>query len=84
MEATAFCLLNRAVFVEKVLGVCLQQLVERSPVPVLTVRTLIQALAAHPGLIDFGMFILGRLINKRVWEQPQLWQGFIVCTGKFR
>ncbi|CEO97627.1 hypothetical protein PBRA_000972, partial [Plasmodiophora brassicae] len=84
LEAIELCILDREAYNEKVLAVVLQQIVEHTPIPVLFMRTLIQVIVAHPLLTDFGMSILAKLVNKRIWDMPvqELWQGFVVCCKR--
>ena len=44
----------------------IQQLVEINPIPVLFMRTVLQALSFYPKMVGFVMSILQRLINKQV------------------
>ena len=38
-----------------------------------------QALSVWPKLTEFVMDILRRLLAKRVWTMPRLWQGVLKC-----
>uniref|UniRef100_A0A0D9V4G9 Symplekin C-terminal domain-containing protein n=1 Tax=Leersia perrieri TaxID=77586 RepID=A0A0D9V4G9_9ORYZ len=51
--------------------------VDNIPIPLLFMRTVIQALDAFPALVDFVMEILSRLVNKQIWKMPKLWVGFL-------
>lgn len=57
----------------------LQQLVDQSKLPTLFMRTVIQCVNQYPGLVNFVTNILLKLINKKVWTSPKLWEGFIRC-----
>eukprot|EP00850_Spirogloea_muscicola_P005600 SM000026S08849 [mRNA] locus=s26:63028:70962:- [translate_table: standard] len=55
--------------------------VENTPLPVLLLRTIIQALAAHPPLMRFVMELLSKLVNRQIWKMAkQLWVGFLKCA----
>ncbi|KAK2512595.1 symplekin [Columba livia] len=65
IKATNLCFAERNVYTSEVLAVVLQQLMELSPLPVLLMRTVIQALAMYPRLGGFVTNILQRLIMKQ-------------------
>ena len=82
-SAIIFCIReNRAVYSRGVLSAALKQLVERTPVPRLFMLTVIYTLQLYPEAAGFAVEILGRLVSARVWEDDQLWQGFIICAEK--
>ncbi|XP_066306812.1 uncharacterized protein [Miscanthus floridulus] len=76
-DACTACFEQRTVFTQQVLEKSLNQLVDRIPIPLLFMRTVIQALDAFPALVDFVMGILSRLVNKQIWKMPKLWVGFL-------
>ncbi|ONM38999.1 hypothetical protein ZEAMMB73_Zm00001d043775 [Zea mays] len=76
-DACTACFEQRTVFTQQVLEKSLNQLVDRIPIPLLFMRTVIQALDAFPALVDFVMGILSRLIDKQIWKMPKLWVGFL-------
>ncbi|XP_054035496.1 symplekin [Dryobates pubescens] len=84
IKATSLCLGERNVYTSEVLAVVLQQLLEQSPLPVLLMRTVIQALALYPRLGAFVINILARLIMKQVWKYPKVWEGFLKCCQRTR
>eukprot|EP01018_Ginkgo_biloba_P004266 Gb_23976 [translate_table: standard] len=79
-DACSTCFEQRAVFTQQVLAKVLNQLVEQTPLPLLFMRTVIQAIGAFPALVDFIMEILSRLVNKQIWRLPKLWVGFLKCA----
>ncbi|KAK3165156.1 hypothetical protein QOZ80_1AG0029640 [Eleusine coracana subsp. coracana] len=81
-EACTTCFEQRTVFTQQVLEKSLNQLVDRIPIPLLFMRTVIQALDAFPALVDFVMGILSRLINKQIWRMPKLWVGFLKLASQ--
>ncbi|XP_019327487.1 PREDICTED: LOW QUALITY PROTEIN: symplekin, partial [Aptenodytes forsteri] len=64
IKATNLCFAERNVYTSEVLAVVMQQLMEQSPLPMLLMRTVIQALTMYPRLGGFVMNILSRLIDK--------------------
>ena len=64
--ATTLCFNARTIYSHDVLAVVIQQLVEINPIPVLFMRTVLQALGFYPKMVGFVMSILQRLINKQV------------------
>lgn len=82
IKATTLCLQDRQFFTQEVLNIVLQQLMEQPTVPLLFMRTVIQAVSIYPRMIRFVMNILQHLIGKQVWKQPRIWDGFIRCCEK--
>ncbi|KAM3656381.1 symplekin [Ammospiza maritima maritima] len=82
IKATNLCFAERNVYTSEVLAVVMQQLMEQSPLPMLLMRTVIQALTMYPRLGGFVMNILSRLIMKQVWKYPKVWEGFIKCCQR--
>lgn len=70
----------REVFDSQSVAAALQRLVAMDPVPLLTMRTVMQALQSFPKLSAFAMDLLGRLIARQVWRMPKLWEGFLRCV----
>lgn len=78
-DACNACFEQRQTFTQEVLAKVLNQLVEQIPLPLLFMRTVLQAIGAFPTLVDFIMGILARLVKKQVWKYPKLWVGFLKC-----
>lgn len=79
-DACNVCFQQRQIFTQQVLAKVLNQLVEQIPLPLLFMRTVLQAIGAFPALVDFIMGILSRLVNKQIWKYPKLWVGFLKCA----
>ncbi|KAL4029594.1 hypothetical protein IC575_007814 [Cucumis melo] len=79
-DACSACFEQRTVFTQQVLAKALSQMVEQTPLPLLFMRTVIQAIDAFPTLVDFVMEILSKLVNRQVWRMPKLWFGFLKCA----
>ncbi|KAL5074040.1 hypothetical protein RYX36_013024 [Vicia faba] len=78
-DACSACFEQRTVFTQQVLAKALNQMVDQTPLPLLFMRTVIQAVDAFPALVDFVMEILSKLVTKQVWRMPKLWVGFLKC-----
>ncbi|KAG9454622.1 hypothetical protein H6P81_007526 [Aristolochia fimbriata] len=81
-DACSACFEQRTVFTQQVLAKSLNQLVDQSPLPLLFMRTVIQAVDAFPALVDFVMEILSKLVTKQIWRMPKLWVGFLKCAAQ--
>ncbi|KAH7422666.1 hypothetical protein KP509_12G019100 [Ceratopteris richardii] len=79
-DACAVCFQQRTVFTQQVLAKVLNQLVEQTPLPMLFMRTVIQAVGSFRSLMSFVMEILSRLVNRQIWKWPNLWIGFLKCA----
>ncbi|CAL0319275.1 unnamed protein product [Lupinus luteus] len=79
-DACSACFEQRTVFTQQVLAKALNQMVDQSPLPLLFMRTVIQAIDAFPTMVDFVMEILSKLVTKQVWRMPKLWAGFLKCV----
>ncbi|KAJ3682829.1 hypothetical protein LUZ60_013056 [Juncus effusus] len=80
MDACSACFELKTIFTQQVLAKALNQLVEQIPLPLLFMRTVIQAIGVFPGLVDFVMEIMSRLVSKQIWKYPKLWVGFVKCA----
>ncbi|XP_017699952.2 uncharacterized protein LOC103713953 isoform X3 [Phoenix dactylifera] len=81
-DACTACFEQRTVFTQHVLAKSLSHLVEQVPIPLLFMRTVIQAIDAFPTLVDFVMGILSKLVSKQIWKMPKLWVGFLKCASQ--
>ncbi|XP_022768556.1 symplekin-like isoform X13 [Durio zibethinus] len=81
-DACSACFEQRTVFTQQVLAKALNQMVDQIPLPLLFMRTVIQAIDAFPTLVDFVMEILSKLVSKQVWRMPKLWVGFLKCVAQ--
>ncbi|KAL4558964.1 hypothetical protein LXL04_031090 [Taraxacum kok-saghyz] len=89
MDACSACFEQRTVFTQQVLAKALNQMVDQTPLPLLFMRTVIQAMDAFPKLkpmiwlqVDFVMELLSKLVTKQVWRMPKLWVGFLKCISQ--
>ncbi|KAL6511189.1 hypothetical protein OROHE_020558 [Orobanche hederae] len=81
-DACSACFEQRTVFTQQVLAKALNNMVDLTPVPMLFMRTVIQAIDAFPTLVNFVMEILSKLVNRQVWRMPKLWVGFLKCISQ--
>ncbi|KAI8590955.1 Symplekin tight junction protein C terminal-domain-containing protein [Geranomyces variabilis] len=79
VEAINVCFSMQDVFKQEVLAVVLQQLVDQPKLPTLFMRTVIQSVNQYSGLVSFVANLLLKLINRKIWTFPKLWDGFIRC-----
>lgn len=81
IEAIGICFSMTDAFRPEVLGAVMQQIVDEATLPTLFLRTVIQAVTTYKSLQPYvSNTLLSRLITKKVWTMPQLWQGFIRCA----
>lgn len=81
IEAIGLCFSMTDAFRPEVLGAFMQQIVDEATLPTLFLRTVIQAVTTYKSLQPYvSNTLLSRLITKKVWTMPQLWQGFIRCA----
>ncbi|XP_021717692.1 uncharacterized protein LOC110685469 [Chenopodium quinoa] len=81
-DACTACFEQRTVFTQHVLAKALNQMVDRTPLPLLFMRTVIQAIDAFPTLVEFVMEVLSKLVNRQIWRMPKLWVGFLKCVSQ--
>ncbi|KAJ7077855.1 Symplekin tight junction protein C terminal-domain-containing protein [Mycena belliarum] len=80
-EAISICFSMTDVFRSEILGVVMQQIMDEPVLPVLFLRTVIQAVTTYKSLVGFvSTTLLSRLITKKIWTNPRLWEGFIWCA----
>uniref|UniRef100_A0A915KJJ5 Symplekin n=1 Tax=Romanomermis culicivorax TaxID=13658 RepID=A0A915KJJ5_ROMCU len=84
LVAVDMLLNDRFVYTKEVLATVVQTLAENSPLPTQLMRIVIRSLSFYPSLVGFVINIMQRLITKKVWTQPKVWQGFIKCCLKTR
>jgi symplekin len=81
MEAIGICFQMTDVFRSEILAVVMQQIMDEPVLPVLFLRTVIQAVTTYKTLVNFvSTTLLSRLITKKIWTNPPLWEGFIRCA----
>lgn len=75
------CILkDRSIATQTIVAGTLQRLSERQDLPVLYMRTVLNALTAFPQLTTMvAKTLLPALVTRRVWENWPLWQGFVIA-----
>lgn len=82
IKATALCFAEKHTYTQDVVAGVLQILVEEEPIPVLLMRSVLQALAIYPSLSGLVLNILQTLIEKEVWLNKVAWEGWIKCCER--
>ncbi|KAI0352302.1 hypothetical protein OH77DRAFT_1523357 [Trametes cingulata] len=78
IEAIGICFSMTEIFRSEILAVVMNQLVDEPNLPTLFLRTVIQAVTTYRSLVGFvSTTLLSRLITKKIWTNPPLWEGFI-------
>ncbi len=77
--ATGLCFTLKDIYTREVIAAVLQQLVDQTQLPTLLMRTVLQSISLYKDLHGFVNSILIRLIHKKIWTLPKLWEGFIRC-----
>lgn len=81
IEAIGICFSMTDVFRSEILAIVMQQIMDEPVLPVLFLRTVIQAVTTYKSLVGFvSTTLLSRLITKKIWTNPPLWEGFIRCA----
>lgn len=82
LVAVQLCFSMGEVFRSDVLTAVLNRLVEEEPVPVLFMRTAIMATKSFRTLGSYvSTSLLSRLVQKEIWKEPRLWDGFALCAN---
>lgn len=82
IRAVEICLNRPKLFTMEVMGVIVNEMTDETPVPYLTMRTMIVAVRAHPKLKKITINMLLKLAKRSIWEMNSAtWQGFIKCVS---
>lgn len=77
-KAILSCFEYKTVFKQEVIAQAVQQLIELTDIPDMFMRTVMLARVWHPDLEDYlTETVMKRLIEKRVWTKPVVWNGFL-------
>lgn len=78
LEAIDLCFSMSDYFPQQVLAMVLNRIVDETPLPTLSMRTIIKASQQCKALVGFvTTTLMPRLVAKKIWTTPQLWDGFI-------
>ncbi|KAF8329522.1 Symplekin tight junction protein C terminal-domain-containing protein [Cantharellus anzutake] len=81
IEGIDICFGLTELFPSEVFAVGMQQIVDKPTLPVLFMRTVIIAVKTYKSLVPFvARTLMSRLILKKIWTVPQLWDGFMRCA----
>eukprot|EP01133_Synstelium_polycarpum_P015596 gene15596-18528_t len=75
------CLEHVGVFRQETLAVAIVQLQGEATLPSTLVRTMILALKRFPMLKQFIIEQLRALVSKQIWNDANLWKGFLMCAS---
>ncbi|XP_013162080.1 PREDICTED: symplekin isoform X2 [Papilio xuthus] len=84
IKATAICFAEKNTYTQDVLSAVLQRLAEEREIPVLMMRSVLQALTLHPTLAALATHILSLLIDKEVWRHKVAWEGWVKCCERLQ
>ncbi|XP_045536785.1 symplekin [Papilio machaon] len=84
IKATAICFAEKNTYTQDVLSAVLQRLAEEREIPVLMMRSVLQALTLHPTLAPLATHILSLLIEKEVWRHKVAWEGWVKCCERLQ
>tara|TARA_B110000977_G_scaffold5966_1_gene8410 strand:+ start:12555 stop:16649 length:4095 start_codon:yes stop_codon:yes gene_type:complete len=83
IQAVSACFERPKVFTPEVLASALSKMVEQNPLPLLFMRSVIQAETAYPNLKEFTLGLLRQLVRRKVWKgDGKIWEGFIRCAKR--
>ncbi|CAH0400259.1 unnamed protein product [Chilo suppressalis] len=82
IKATALCFGEKNTYTQDVLSAVLQRLAEEQEIPVLMLRTVLQALTLYPALAPLVLNVLQLLIDKEVWLNKVAWEGWVKCCER--
>lgn len=78
LQAIDLCFPMSEYFPQQVIAMVLNRIVDETTLPTLSMRTIIKASQQFKGLVGFvTTTLMPRLVAKKVWTAPQLWDGFI-------
>lgn len=82
-EAIGICFSMTTVFRSDVLANAMSRIADLPTIPLIFVRTIIQVVTTYKSLAPFiANHILPKLVTKKIWEIPQLWDGFIMLAKR--
>lgn len=83
IAACGECFERPATFTAEALAAALQKMVECTPLPLLFMRSVIQAETSAPTLKEFVLGLLRTLVRRQVWKMdPKIWEGFMRCAKR--
>ncbi|KAJ2951468.1 hypothetical protein O0L34_g13620 [Tuta absoluta] len=81
IKATALCFAEKHIYTQDVVSAALQRLSGEPEIPVLLMRSVLQALTLYPSTSTLALNILELLIEREVWQHKVAWEGWVkVCS----
>jgi len=80
LQAIDICFEQKVIVKQEILSKVLSHLIEINPIPQLYLRTVITTIGKLSQMMGFIMGILKELIVKQIWNDAQLWIGFLKCV----
>ncbi|XP_057331847.1 symplekin-like [Microplitis mediator] len=84
VAGTGLCFAEKEIFTQEILAIVINRLADQTPLPILLMRTVMQALIVHPQLSEFVLNILQRLVLKKIWTNSKLFEGFAKCCCRLQ
>lgn len=82
-DAIRICFGMTDVFSSEVIAAVLNQIVEEPVLPTIFMRIALMAISTYKSLSTYvSGNLLTRLITKKIWQTPQLWEGFVICANR--
>ncbi|KAI9323853.1 Symplekin tight junction protein C terminal-domain-containing protein [Dichotomocladium elegans] len=82
VEAISICFTMPDTFEVKFISNALRHLVDQPKIPILLMVTMIRTVSVYKSMVQFVIHLLEKLIKKKVWTYPKLWDGFVKCTDR--
>ncbi|ODN76924.1 hypothetical protein L202_05498 [Cryptococcus amylolentus CBS 6039] len=83
IEAVKVCFSMTTVFRSDVLANAMNRIADLPTIPLIFVRTIIQVANTYKSLAPFiANHILPKLVAKKIWENGQLWDGFVMLAKR--
>ncbi|XP_049875001.1 symplekin [Pectinophora gossypiella] len=82
IKATALCFAEKNIFTQDVVSAALQRLSAEPEIPVLLMRSVLQALTLYPTCAPLAINILELLVEREVWNHKVAWEGWIKCCER--
>ena len=79
IDSINICFENEIICQKSVLSIVIQNLSELNPIPLLAMATIIKSLQKCEDLSNVVVNVMKRLAQKKVYQYPVVYQGFIKC-----
>ncbi|KAM3958748.1 symplekin scaffold protein [Aphomia sociella] len=82
IKATALCFAEKQIYTQDVVAEVLQRLSSEVEIPVLFMRSVLQAMTLYPQLEPLVLNVLQLLVEKEVWTNKVAWEGWVKCCSR--